>query len=596
MADRISRELERSLESCLQQRSELRQQLDASTLDLEIATLQCHNTIHVLQVAAQSSFESLPLQQEQSHITLQQHMERLVTERKQIAVNHHSSTLMERHHRVLSKLLSTVATMTNIMSSSREKLEQAIGMRNHRIEEHEDTISNLRNHIETMQFEMAVMAEAQTQALMEKSVLKETVGHLRNQLSLVEAQAAETLNVSLSQNERERQIVVRLEGTVANLREELNSNVLEMERWTIQQRLDEQKNNELNTTIEELEKDKAAWKQAATASANDNDALSTTLSKTKYELEYQSQTLSQQVNDFKSNDLRQRGKIEDLQEEIRGIKDDLKVALEKIEREKHNTSGHGSTNSEVMELRERVTYVRGKLEMAESKIKVQRDEMEDLVRAHRSQTTEKDDMIRRLKVQLVDAQNQEARLVPMQKKVDDLIVQLFEVKQESKSLAMEVGNLKAENAKFLLRQLQRDEADKETAVIPASIVENMKVKEEMLAQLQIENERLRNELAGALRDRDAANANLQCMEGRKNFLTKTLEEVQDQVTKLSGQVQRERSLGDTTEQRIFEIRALVPHWRWEEKLRTDRTLALPGSPTNSNTSFRSFNSSNTLPR
>ena len=93
-----------------------------------------------------------------------------------------------------------------------------------------------------------------------------------------------------------------------------------------------------------------------------------------------------------------------------------------------------------------------------------------------------------------------------------------------------------------------------------------------------------------------ANANLQCMEGRKDFLTKTLEEVQEQVTKLSGQVQRERSLGSSTEQRIFEIRALVPHWRWEEKLRTDRTLALPGSPTNSNTSFRSLNSSNILPR
>ena len=585
--------MEQSLETCLQQKSELRCQLDVSSLDIELATLQCKEAMHILQLAAQSSSETISQQGQLNAI--HQHMERLTTERKSIAVNHHASALMERHHRVLSKLLSTVASMTNVMSSTREKLERAIELRNNRIDEHEHTIADLRNHIEGTQTDIAMMADARTQALIEKSVLTETMGQLRNQLSLVEAQASEVLNVSLTQNERERQVVVRLEATVANLREELNNNVLEMERWTMQQRLDVQQRSDLSTTMEELENEKTAWKQAATTFEKENEELSTMLSKTKYELEYQGQTLSQQVNDFKSNDLRQRGRIEELHEEIRGLKDDLKSALEKIEREKHNTSAHGSTNSELMELRERITYVRGKQEIAESKVKAQRDEMEDLARAHRSQTTDQDDMIRRLKVQLVDAQTQEARLLPMQKKIDDFTHQLFALTQESKSLAMEVGNLKAENAMHVLRQLQREEAD--TIIAASASTDNkVKMKEEVISELQVDNERLRSELTRALRERDMANANLQCMEGRKDFLTKTLEEVQEQVTKLSGQVQRERSLGSSTEQRIFEIRALVPHWRWEEKLRTDRTLALPGSPTNSNTSFRSLNSSNILPR
>ena len=44
-----------------------------------------------------------------------------------------------------------------------------------------------------------------------------------------------------------------------------------------------------------------------------------------------------------------------------------------------------------------------------------------------------------------------------------------------------------------------------------------------------------------------------------------------QVARLSGQVQRERALGTSTEQRIAEMRSLVPYWRWEAKDRAERT-------------------------
>ena len=43
-------------------------------------------------------------------------------------------------------------------------------------------------------------------------------------------------------------------------------------------------------------------------------------------------------------------------------------------------------------------------------------------------------------------------------------------------------------------------------------------------------------------------------------------------------MQRERVLGSSTEQRIQEMRALVPYWRWESEDRVHRTLSLTNHP------------------
>ena len=55
----------------------------------------------------------------------------------------------------------------------------------------------------------------------------------------------------------------------------------------------------------------------------------------------------------------------------------------------------GNAASELSELRERVSYLRSQLEIAEVKLKTQRDDTDDLVRAHKTQLGDLEDQSRR---------------------------------------------------------------------------------------------------------------------------------------------------------------------------------------------------------
>ena len=67
-----------------------------------------------------------------------------------------------------------------------------------------------------------------------------------------------------------------------------------------------------------------------------------------------------------------------------------------MEREKQDRElVQGNCASELGELRERVSYLRSQIEVAEVKIKSQRDEMDDLARSHRTQLGDMEDQIRR---------------------------------------------------------------------------------------------------------------------------------------------------------------------------------------------------------
>ena len=83
-------------------------------------------------------------------------------------------------------------------------------------------------------------------------------------------------------------------------------------------------------------------------------------------------------------------------EEIRTLKEDLRKAWETIEREKQDRDVvQGNTTTELGELRERVNYLRSQMDMAETKIKSQRDEIDDLARAHKTQLGDMEDQNRR---------------------------------------------------------------------------------------------------------------------------------------------------------------------------------------------------------
>jgi chromosome segregation ATPase len=213
----------------------------------------------------------------------------------------------------------------------------------------------------------------------------------------------------------------------------------------------------------------------------------------------------------------------------------------------------------------------------------QRDEMDDQARANRNQISDLEDSLRRVKAQLASAHEQAARVPPLQSKVDACNEQVMQLTHESKVLATEVGVLQAENARLTLKNSQEPVRSEQHN--PPTTSQHAA---EAL-QYKIENDRLRLEVESKSRELEAQLANMKVVEGRKDFLSKSLMELEDHVSRLSGQVHRERSLG-TTDQRIADMRRLVPHWRWEAMERSDRTIDA-ASPPRLDMLSHSFNSS-----
>jgi chromosome segregation ATPase len=376
-------EREKMLEQALERKEAMRYELEASALDMERLTVQCRIEMDALQVAASqskpfsSSFGSAAesfLNTSLDETTLEglrQKMRSLLSQREQITVNRQSSEVMVTHCRKLSQLTSTVQAMALVMSEAREKFEGAIESRNATIQEQDGVMADLRNSLEASRMEVAEWAESRRKWLLEEVRLVETAGQLRGQLALAEAHSAESMHVVVTQFERERQVVARLEGTVANLREEVQSCLIELEHEKAHARDEAAQRSDLQHTVGELEKEKAAWKQALAASKTENDALKSNLEKVTYELEYQVQTLTTQVQEGKAVNEMLRKKGDAAHEEIRGLKDDFRKVAESMERDKHTAAltSKGAVG-EVAELRERTSYLRSQLEDAELKVKV----------------------------------------------------------------------------------------------------------------------------------------------------------------------------------------------------------------------------------
>ena len=373
---------EQMYEIALKKKEEMRYELEASALDMERATLQCRIEMDALQVASQSkpcqmslgtaaeSFYNTSLN-ETNLEGLRLKMRSLIAQRDRIMPNHQPTELMRTHRRKLTQLDSAIQAMPAVMSESRVKLEGAIDQRNGTIQEQSGMIADLRKSLEAAHMKIAEWAETHRKWLIDESHLRETTSQLRGKLALVEAQAAESLHVTIAQLDRERDIVARLEKTVSHLRDEAKSAAVGLEREKLQARDDAQERSDLQTLVDELEREKAAWKQALAASKTENDALTSNLEKTKFDLAYQVQTLTTQIDDGKPANDQLRKRCDGAQDEIRGLKDDLRKALETLERDKHNaTASKAGAGGELAELRERTAYLRKQADTAELKIKV----------------------------------------------------------------------------------------------------------------------------------------------------------------------------------------------------------------------------------
>ena len=106
----------------------------------------------------------------------------------------------------LKKLESTVAAMSTVMAATREKLETAIDERTTTIHELDSNITILSSQLDHARDEITHMGEVHRTSLSEKIVMTEEIGQLRNQLALVEVQANESLNISLTHHDRDKQV------------------------------------------------------------------------------------------------------------------------------------------------------------------------------------------------------------------------------------------------------------------------------------------------------------------------------------------------------------------------------------------------------
>ena len=160
--------------------------------------------------------------------------------------------------------------------------------------------------------------------------------------------------------------------------------------------------------------------------------------------------------------------------------------------------------------------------------------MDDLTRAHRNHVSDLDDTLRRVKAHLATAHEQLVNVPLLQSKVDQFKEQVLQLTHESKVLAIEVGSLQAENARLTLANSQesRTEANPVAINIPAEIAA---ARAEAL-QYKLENDRLRLEVEYKCREMDAQAANMKTLESRKDFLSKSLTELEDHMVRLSGQV------------------------------------------------------------
>ena len=208
-----------------------------------------------------------------------------------------------------------------------------------------------------------------------------------------------------------------------------------------------------------------------------------------------------------------------------------------------------------------------------------------MIRAHRNQVEDLEDNLRRVRAQAASAQEQLVKVPVLQSKVDAFNDQILQLTQESKTLVTEVGSLQAENARLTVMSQQPPLMEQRSNT--AGNVDSSEV-----LQYRTENDRLRLEVEHKSRELEAQAANMKILESRKDFLTKSLCELENHMERLSEQVNRERSVGGSksTEQKIAEMRRLVPHWRWESIERSDRTIGV-SSPSRLDMSTYSFNSS-----
>ena len=100
--------------------------------------------------------------------------------------------------------------MSGVMATTREKLETAIDERSTTIHELDSNITILRSQLDNARDEISHMGEVHRASLSEKIVMTEEIGSLRNQLALVEVQANESLNISLSHHDRDKQVSTTL--------------------------------------------------------------------------------------------------------------------------------------------------------------------------------------------------------------------------------------------------------------------------------------------------------------------------------------------------------------------------------------------------
>ena len=97
--------------------------------------------------------------------------------------------------------------MSSIMAATREKLETAIDERSTTIHELDSNITILRSQLDHARDEISHMGEVHRASLSEKIEMTEEIGQLRNQLALVEVQANESLNISLTHHDRDKQVM-----------------------------------------------------------------------------------------------------------------------------------------------------------------------------------------------------------------------------------------------------------------------------------------------------------------------------------------------------------------------------------------------------
>lgn len=508
----LLRQRERMYEEAVQKKQDMRYELEASALDIERTMLQCRIEMDALKLAAQSKYSTQNMFQsktenyidvtfdEQQVENFQQQLESVKYQRDRIMVNHRSSELLATHCQQLSKLDGTVAAMAGVLKATRENLESMIDLRDATIAVLERTVEGLQRDLADSRADVDRLTDAQKASLLEKIHLTDETNKLRSQVALQEVQASESLNISSTQNERERHEAARLEAALESSRGDLQRSVIELEQRKSQARLDARQRENERAINDDLGKEKATLSHALEASRAELEVLSRSLEQTKHEMAVQVQSLTDQLHEAKSGEETHRSRIREQSDEICGAKEALRKALETIEHDRlAATDLQAAAGGEVGELKERVAYLRGQLETAESKRTAQRDEIDDIGRAHRTAVGDLEDQVHRLQSSLRFAQEQEQRLLPAQQRTDELTQEVLSLTHEHKALIAENGQLKAENTRLAHRHTAIEIEHSASHQTPAAA---QRLTEESIKQLEADLAAAKAEAAECRLDRD----------------------------------------------------------------------------------------------